>query len=356
MANPEERAMMRARTSFDFGRVRAKAVSGIAALVLGGWLCTAPAAAEELSVATFLPPQHHTNAVVFKWLGDELAKRSNGSLTLKVYPGGQLGAGPVQQYKRVVESVADIVLGVASYTPERFPKTMLTIPPGKATNSVELADRFLAAYPKYFADEFAAVKFLSIGFPAGTSISATKNLSTLASLKGAKIVPYAATMTPLLEAMGVVPVQMPVTEVYTGLSTGTIDGAIAAHNNMTPPWNWQDVTKFYIDNFPAQFQAVYIVMNRDRHKSLNPAHRAIVDQLAGAEFTKVTAASFHNADAVALKAMTANSAKPFQLVVVSEAERKKMDAAVAEGLKTIFASYAAKGIPNAKEIYDAINK
>jgi TRAP-type transport system periplasmic protein len=327
-----------------------------AAALLATAAFTVPATAEELTVATFLPPQHHTNAVVFKWLGEELAKRSSGSLTLKVYPGGQLGAGPVQQYKRVVEGVADVVLGVASYTPERFPKTMLTIPPGKASNSMELADRFLAVYDRYFADEFAAVKFLSIGFPAGTSISATKNLSTLASLKGAKIVPYSATTTALMEAMGVVPVQMPVTEVYTGLSTGTIDGAIAAHNNMLAPWNWQDVTKFYIDNFPAQFQTVYIVMNKERHRSLNAQHRKIVDGLAGREFTKITSASFHNADAVALKAMKSAGSKSYQFVVVSPEERAKMDAAVAEGLKVIFASYKARGIPNAKEIYDAINK
>jgi TRAP-type C4-dicarboxylate transport system substrate-binding protein len=198
--------------------------------------------ADELSVATFVPPQHHTNAVVFKWFGDELAKRTNGELTIKVYPAGQLGAGPVQQYKRVVEGVGDIVLGVASYTPELFPRVMLTIPPGASTNSNELAKRFLANYDKHFAQEFKDVKFLGIGFPAGTSLSARKDLSTLESWKGAKIVPYAAQMAPLLEAMGAVPVQMPVTDVYTSLSTGTIDAAVAAHNNMLKPWNWQDVT------------------------------------------------------------------------------------------------------------------
>lgn len=334
----------------------ARAASCFAVLALGGWMSTVPAAAEELSVATFLPPQHHTNAVVFKWFGDELAKRSNGTLTLKVYPGGQLGAGPVQQYKRVVEGVADIVIGVASYTPEVFPRTMLTVPPGKSANSNELAKRFLAAYDKYFAAEFSKVKFLGIGFPAGTSISATKDLSTLASLKGAKIVPYAAAMAPLMEAMGAVPVQMPVTEVYTSLSTGTIDGAIAAHNNMLAPWNWQDVTKYYVDNFPPQFQTVYFVMNKERYGSLSKEHRAIIDALAGEAFTKVAASSFHNADAVALEAMKANSGKSYRFVVVSDQERAKMDAAVAEGMKVIFASYAARRVTDAKEIYAAINQ
>ena len=121
------------RTAFS------RSAAFIAAMMLSGGLTAVTAAAEELSVASFLPPQHHTNAVVFKWFGEELAKRSNGTLTLKMYPGGQLGAGPVQQYKRVVEGVADIVIGVASYTPELFPNTMLTIPPGKAANSNELS-------------------------------------------------------------------------------------------------------------------------------------------------------------------------------------------------------------------------
>ena len=85
--------------------------------------------AEELSVATFIPPQHHINSFFFDWFGKEVAKRSNGSLTIKVYPAGQLGAGPVQQYKRAVEGVGDITFGVAAYTPKIFPKTMLAILP-----------------------------------------------------------------------------------------------------------------------------------------------------------------------------------------------------------------------------------
>ncbi len=80
--------------------------SALAALVLG--FITTSVSGEELSVATFVPPQHHTNNNMFNWFGDELEKRSGGSLTMKLYPAGQLGACPVQQYKRAVEGVADI--------------------------------------------------------------------------------------------------------------------------------------------------------------------------------------------------------------------------------------------------------
>ncbi|MBX2836970.1 MAG: hypothetical protein KTR35_08955 [Gammaproteobacteria bacterium] len=49
------------------------------------------ASAEELSVATFVPPQHHSNTVMFKWFGEELETRSSGSLRLFRLPLGSSG-------------------------------------------------------------------------------------------------------------------------------------------------------------------------------------------------------------------------------------------------------------------------
>lgn len=325
------------------------------AIAATAFAIAAPAFAEELSVATFVPPQHHTNTFMFKWLGDQLEERSGGSLTLKVYPGGQLGAGPVQQYKRVVEGVADIVLGVASYTPELFPKTLLTVPPGAAKDSNDLTKRYIANWDKHFADEFKDVKFLGIGFPAGTSLSANRDMSTLEGMRGAKTVPYAASMAPMVEALGMVPVQMPVSDVYTGLSTGTIDAAVAAHNNMLAPWNWEEVSKFYIDNVPPQFQTVYVIMNKERYEGLSDEHRAIIDDLAGEKFAMIASSSFHNADVKALEAMKADADKSYEFITVTNDERAKMDAAVAEGMKKIFADYKSKGIDNAEEIYNDLN-
>ena len=315
-----------------------------------------PANAEELNVATFVPPQHHTNTVMFKWFGEELAKRSGGELTMKLYPAGQLGAGPVQQYKRAVEGVADITFGVSAYTPALFPKTMLAIPPGKANSSADATRRILAVFDEYLADEYEDVKVIGITTAAGIGIAATRDVSTLEGLKGAKIVPYAALTTPIIEAMGAVPVQMPVTEMYTGLSTGTIDGAYATYNNMTPPWNFWDVATHFVTNVPVQHAVIFVVMNRERYKGLSDEHRGIVDELAGEAASMKLAESFDGADARSLKMMEEASDKNFVVVEVSADERARMDAAVAEGLKVIFADYAARGIANAEEIHKALNR
>lgn len=312
--------------------------------------------AEELSVATFVPPQHHSNTGMFQWFGEELEKRSGGSLTMKLYPAGQLGAGPVQQYKRAVEGVADITFGVSAYTPVLFPKTMLAILPGKAESSREATERMLAVFDTHLADEYEDVKVIALTTAAGIGIAATRDVSTMDGLRGAKVVPYAALTTPIVEAMGAVPVQMPVTEMYTGLSTGTIDGAYSTYNNMTPPWNFWDVASHFVTNVPVQHAVIFVVMNRDRYERLSDDHRAIIDDLAGEAASLKLAESFDGADATSLEMMQAATDKAFDVVKVSDAERAKMDAAVAEGLSTIFADYADRGIDNAQDIYNAINR
>ena len=275
---------------------------------------------------------------------------------MKLFPAGQLRAGPVQQFKRAVEGVADIAFGVAAYTPAIFPKAMLALPPGKAESSQDATERLLAVFDEHLADEFAEVKMIGLTTAAGIGIAATRDVSTMEGLKGAKIVPYAALTTPIVEALGAVPVQMPVTEVYTGLSTGTIDGTNATYNNMTPPWNFWDVATHFVTNVPVQHAAIFVVMNLERYEGPSPEHRAIIDDLSGEPASMKLAESFDGADARSLKMMGETAGKNYALIEISAEERERMDAAVAEGLKAIFADYASRGIENAEEIYNAINR
>ena len=321
--------------------------------VLGG--TAQSATAEELSVATFVPPQHHTNTGMFAWFGEEIERRSGGSLTMKLYPAGQLGAGPIQQYKRVVEGVADVVFGVSAYTPAIFPKSMLAILPGKAETADQSTRAIWEVFDEHLADEYDEVKVLAVGTVAGNLFAATRDVSTMEGLKGAKLVPFAAMTTPIVDALGAVPVQMPVTEMYTGLSTGTIDATTASYNNITPPWNFWDVSTYVVENVPTTFAVTYALMNKERYMSLSDEHRAIIDELAGLPMSLELAKSFDGADERS-KRMIAEADKGYRWIVVSDEERAKMDAAVQNGLQTIFADYESNGITNAREIYEALNR
>ncbi len=315
--------------------------------------------AEELSVGTFVPPSHETNVGMFKWFGEEIEKRSGGTLTMKLYPAGQLGAGPVQQYKRTIEGVADITFGVAALTPTIFPKTMLAILPGKATNPVDSTERLWAIYDEYLADEWSEVKVLAIGNPAGSLLVGNRNVSTMDGMKGAKIVPFAATTTPAIQGMGAVPVALPVDEHYTGLSTGLIDVVVTSVNNLMPPWNLDEVADYAIDNPPATVQVTFAIMNKERYEGLSDEHKAIIDDLAGLPMSLELAKSFQGADDVArvwIEDNLSTGGLDFEWIVTSDEERAKMEAAIAASMDEIYADYAERGIPNAREIYEALNR
>ena len=336
--------------------LKTKTLSTIAGLVVGALAMLVPAQAVELTVATFVPPQHHTNTYMFKWLGDEMSKRSNGTLTLKIYPAGQLGAGPAQQYKRVVEGVADIVLAVPAFTPELFPRTMLGVVPGKSITPMDFSERMLAVFEEHLADEYSKVKLLSISGAAGLGIYSNVEMTTLEDWKGVKIMPFSSMTAPIIEAMGAVPVQLTVSDVYTALSTGTLDAAYGSYNNVVSPWHWGDVSKFHMTGVPVQFSPVTVMMNLDRYNSLSAEHRAIIDELAGEQFSKIEALSFYNADLGSLKIMNETESAGYSRVEVSPEEQVKMNAAVAKGMKEIYADYTKRGIDNAEEVYNAINK
>ena len=321
-----------------------------------GLFATQGATADTLTVANFTPPQHHTNSFLFAWFAEELEERSGGSLSLQVFPAGQLGAGPVQQYRRAVEGVADITFGLQAYTPTLFPRTMMIIPPGTHETSEASTRALLRVYEEHLAAEYEDVHVLGIFTVAGNAWASTRDVSSLASLEGAKMVPYAAMTTPIVEALGAVPVQMPVTEMYTGLSTGTIDVATATYNNMTPPWNFWDVADHFIENVPVQFAVFFVVMNRERYEGLAPEHRAIIDELSGETFSLMGAQSFQQADDRSLELMeSADQMGAVTWTEVSADERALMDAAVDAGLEVIFADLEDRGIADARDVYAAMN-
>ncbi|GAA6208066.1 TRAP transporter substrate-binding protein [Cognatishimia sp. WU-CL00825] len=317
------------------------------------------AKAEELSVATFVPPSHETVTGALAWFEKEIEERSGGTLTMKLYPAGQLGAGPTQQYKRAVEGVADITFGIAASTPTIFPKTMLAILPGKAVDAIDSTERMWTIFEEHMADEWSDVKVLAVGNPAGGMIISTKNVSTIEGMKGAKIVPWAAMTAPVIKGMGAVPVQLDPTEHYTALSTGTIDGAISSINNIMPPWNLDEVADFAVVNTPATFNPVFFVMNKERYQNLSDAHRAIIDEISGLPFSIELARSFQDADESALKwkdERIAEGKLNVEWIEVSAEERAKMEAAAAAGMEQIYADYASRGVSNAREIYGALNQ
>ena len=82
------------------GATRAAAVGSVVAM-----LSAMPALADALKLAHWVPPAHTLTKSTIEPLKAGVEADTNGALTIDVYPGGELGAGPLEQYVRVVQGV-----------------------------------------------------------------------------------------------------------------------------------------------------------------------------------------------------------------------------------------------------------
>ena len=116
-------------------------VHQLIALTLG--VACAATSAKELKLADFQPPTHPYVANVYAPLQAEVKDKTGGQLSVRLYMGGELGAGPAEQFTRAVNGVADIAFALPGYTAANFPKTLLTELPG-VIDPVKGTERVLA--------------------------------------------------------------------------------------------------------------------------------------------------------------------------------------------------------------------
>ncbi|MEL6205021.1 MAG: ABC transporter substrate-binding protein, partial [Pseudomonadota bacterium] len=126
-----------------------------AALATALVLAAPLAKASELKLADFQPPTHFVIEAAYKPFAETIAEKTGGEVTVTMYMGGELGPGPLEQYNRVVDGVADIAFGLPGYTASTFPKTLLTELPGVITPETGTAS--MLANLDMLADEYRRV-------------------------------------------------------------------------------------------------------------------------------------------------------------------------------------------------------
>ncbi len=277
------------------------------AIVLSG--LSAPVTAEELRFASFTPPQHTVTASVVDKLAAGVKSATNGALTVRHYPGGALGKGPVEQYVRVVQGAADMSWGLQGYTSSQFPKTMLVELPG-ASGGRSGYDMLWNAYESHLASEYPGTKPLAL-WTSEPNIIIMKNkvIRTPADLKGLKIRVAGAVAAEVVAALGATPAQMPIPQVYNALQTGLIDGIFTGASAVAD-FKLLEVANSYTVGAPLGRIAFFVVMNKARYDGLSADQKAAIDANSGRGLSK-SAEDAWNAKAdktiAALKANSANT-------------------------------------------------
>ena len=199
-------------------------------LALGATLALCGTAiAKDFRVAENQPPDYPTGKAL-KYMGEQLAKYTNGKYNLKVYPSSVLGSG-----KDTIEQVKLGALDMTRLGSSDFhgivPETLIPSLPFLFRDD----DHFRKVMYGPIGDEILAAfeKHGYIGLcwqESGTrSVYSKKQIHNVADMKGMKIrVQPSDLWVAIAGAMGAAATPIPYAEVYTALKTGLVD---AAENN-----------------------------------------------------------------------------------------------------------------------------
>jgi len=279
--------------------------TAIAATGVAAAMTVSSASAETLKFASWVPPLHTITKGVVEPLTKAIEEGTGGASEIEYYPGGELGAGPLEQYVRVVQGVADMSWGLPGYTSSQFPKTMVSELPGVKGDKPGY-ELLWNAYDKGLLErEFPGTVPLALWLSEpNIFIMKDHEIRTPDDVKGLKIRVSGAIAGDVIAALGGTPVQMPAGEIYNALQTGLIDGVVTG-TSAVGDFKLDEVANSYTYNVPLGQISFYTIMNKAAYDGLSEDAKAAIDGIAGRDLSKSAEDAWNEKAATVLESMKA---------------------------------------------------
>lgn len=229
-----------------------------------------------------------TNYKMVEYFANLMKEKSNGSIIIDLYPGGQL-ANTTEQDEACVAGSIDMVTGMTSDLTD-FVKEMALFDMPNVFDDIDHMRRFLESdYAKVQINEYceaSGIHMLAFSDAGFRQLTTNKPTASVADLANQKI----RTMTNKYHmaywnsVASAVPMQF--NELFMGLQQGTVDGQENPYMNIVGN-NLQEVQKYIVETNHVGHIIVFF-MNNDLYQSLPENTRALIDECAAeaAEFAK----------------------------------------------------------------------
>jgi TRAP-type C4-dicarboxylate transport system substrate-binding protein len=293
-----------------------------------------------------------TNCVT-PWL-KQIEDASGGKVKIQPYYGQTLAKGK-DMWNAVKMGITDIGWAFHGYWPGMTPLTDVISLPAMSFESAEKGSEVLwKLYEKYplIQKEFDEVKVLLFyTSPPYTLITTKKPVRNIDDLQGMKIRMSGGPPTEMLQALGGVPMLIPMPDNYISLQKGVIDG-MGAPWEAIQVWRFYEVAQYYTE---VPFPAVYfsIIMNKRKWDSLDKDVQDAIMTVSGEAGSKFWGKHFFDdmrATAIEKVTETGNENNVFAL---SPEEREKW---IEIGGKPVWENWVIamekNGVSNAREILD----
>ncbi|WP_158279454.1 C4-dicarboxylate TRAP transporter substrate-binding protein [Falsochrobactrum shanghaiense] len=205
-------------------------------LVGSALLLAASPALAEFVAATYNPPDSPTG-IFMQDFADSVKAATDGEIVFNVFAGGSLLPAD-GSLSGISANVAQIGQVTANYVPSDLPLTfMLSDVSFTADDQLALGMAYVQTkllHPKLVAEADRNNTVYATGYVIGIyNYICRGNVAKLEDLKGKKIRTATGGQVSFSSSIGAVPVQVPSTEIYTGLQRGSLDCTAGSPEFMT---------------------------------------------------------------------------------------------------------------------------
>lgn len=235
-----------------------------------------------LNFATFWPATDFQVAEGHNAWIEEIESRTEGRVSIRMQAGEAL-LGAREIYEGVENRVADIGTTCPAYTPGLFPVTeAFELPglqnPNALAASVTMHEGYKQLKEEGLMDEYDGVKVLMFWATGPGDVMTTRPVNNLQDLQGMEMRVVGGTI-PTMEALGVSPVSMPMSESYVALNSGIVEGILGPTDTIEG-FKLGDVLT-HITKTPFLYNIVFMkVMNWDTWNSLPPDIQEIFEEVS----------------------------------------------------------------------------
>ncbi len=308
----------------------------------------------HIKFSTWHPPASREVKTVWIPMLEELKKRSGGRITYTMYAGSALGKGPAH-FDIVKKGLSDMGYFTATWTPGRFPVSDVLSMAADVRGKEVATDLGNQMYGKVLKGEFEGVKVLELNGCISAYLWTTKQVKTLADLKGMKIRTPGGLQTSYIKALGAEPVFMPLGDVYLALETGTIDGLVTC-----PPlvlaYKLFEVAKYgVITTFGCVTEGV--IMNQKSWDKAPADLKPIIEEVCGNPFKTTHGLDFGSYTEM-MKIIADNGVNTYELPKAeSDAWAKRFQGVTKEWVKKLEGEGkpAKEAVMMYKKIADSLN-
>ncbi len=203
--------------------IRRNFLKAAATVSLGLSLSAGAMADTTMRIASWLPPTHPQNAVVWPTWGKWIEEATQGRVKIKI----EYGMGhPKTMFELVEDGVVDASFSYHGYAPGRFKLTQAVEQPLLGASAEAASVAHWRINEKYFAkaQEHEGLVLAALFTHGPGQIHMADPISSLADLKGKKIRIGGGVQGELGKRLGVTAVGAPAPKVYEMMQQGVIDG------------------------------------------------------------------------------------------------------------------------------------